>query len=320
MRWYFISMFIFGGGAGIISLLICSLLRFDRKKKWYIVLFATYIGALISFTLLSGRMALDGSSINLIPFKGLFVNIQRGNWYFVLQMLVNIFMFVPMGAFLYLAKRKAGQACLIGFVLSLGIEIYEIITSRGVFDIDDLILNTLGTLIGFLLSKLILNPATAKRLAFAVLLYGLVVILCSVSLYKLNNYYRDEFERQSMIIWTPEKIMHYEGYDSEYSFSAYSKCTFIYVVNNDDSNKVKLDFESGKVKASGSGDFYNWFKGFYKSSDNWEELKAFNNETAAYKNVYKAGNYMIIFINKDDLIVVPGINNGTSISFTRVQD
>ena len=320
MRYYFLSMFIFGGGAGLISLLICTLLRLDRNKKWYIVLFAAYIGALFSFTLLSGKMTLDVSSVNLIPFKALFVNIKRGNWYFVLQMLVNIFMFIPMGAFLYLAKRKAGQTFIIGLSFSLVIEFFEIITKRGVFDIDDLILNTMGTLLGFLLAKLILNPVTSKKIAFAVLLYCLVVILTSVSMYKLNNYYRDEFERQSMIIWTPEKVMQCEGYDSEYIYSENNKGTFIFHVNNNESNCVKVDIDSGKVKVSGTGDFYTWFKKLYKASENWEELKHIEEDDAAYRNVYKTDNYLIIFLSDDSLITVPALYDGTTVTFGRVED
>ena len=44
---------------------------------------------------------------------------------------------------------------LIGLGSSLVIEIVEYITKTGVFDIDDLIMNTLGTVIGYFIAKLV---------------------------------------------------------------------------------------------------------------------------------------------------------------------
>ena len=170
MKYYFLTMFIFGGGFGLISFGVSSLLKCKKKKKIYITLFASYVGALITFTLLTGVVAIE-QGINLIPFKDLFVNISRKNWYFVLQMLVNIFMFVPFGVFLYIGGINTRKTCLFGFLLSLGIEVFEYVTGRGIFDIDDLILNTLGALIGYLLARVILKPITPGKLVLMILLY-----------------------------------------------------------------------------------------------------------------------------------------------------
>ena len=317
MRYYFLTMFIFGGGLGILSFVFSSILKCDKRKKIYITLFASYIGALIAFTLLPGGVVIE-QGISLIPFKDLFMNISRKNWYYILQMLVNIFMFMPFGVFLYIAGANIKKTCLFGFLLSFGIEIFEFVTGRGIFDIDDLILNTLGALMGFLLAKLVLNPVTSSKLVFMILLYCIVVILTAVSVYRLDRHYRDEYERQAMIIWTPENVMRFDGYDPEYTFDfEEDKGSFVFSEANKDNSYVRIDVDTGKVKVTGEGDTYAWFKPFYNTADGWEELKAVGSDTPEYRNIYKAGNYMIIFMNKDMLIVVPGFNNGTVVRFER---
>lgn len=63
----------------------------------------------------------------------------------------NILLFVPIG-FLgtYVFKiKKVRYICGVGFFFSLLIEICQAIFSKGYFEIDDLLTNTVGTLIGY---------------------------------------------------------------------------------------------------------------------------------------------------------------------------
>ena len=274
---------------------------------------------MIAFTLLSGKMSLDGVS-NLIPFKQLFVNMSRGNLYFFIQLLVNVFMFVPMGVFMFLSGKDAKKTCLIGLLLSFGIELFEYITGRGVFDIYDLILNTLGTLFGYLLAKLILDPVTAKKLIFSVLLYGLVVIMTTVGLYRVNNYYMDELARRAMIIWTPKAISSVEEYDPEYVFSIDEKCSFIFTGGEDENGYVRLDVDEGKVRIYGEGDSYSWVKSFFKTSEDWVKLETLDSDKPEYRNVYKAGNHMAFFCDENTMMIFPSLNEGAIVRFSRIQE
>ena len=63
----------------------------------------------------------------------------------------NILLFIPIGVLAPLAtdKQKWYWTVLIGFCLSLLIETTQWITSLGFFDPDDVILNVLGTVMGF---------------------------------------------------------------------------------------------------------------------------------------------------------------------------
>lgn len=64
-------------------------------------------------------------------------------------------MFIPIGFFVALLwNLKDKNIILIGFVISLFIEFCQLLISRGT-DIDDLILNTLGTIVGLLIYKLL---------------------------------------------------------------------------------------------------------------------------------------------------------------------
>ncbi len=77
------------------------------------------------------------------------------------EMLANVAVFVPFGFFLseflsttrrYSARRQIGRVALAAFVLSLCIESLQLIFRLGVFEITDLVLNTLGGFVGALMS------------------------------------------------------------------------------------------------------------------------------------------------------------------------
>jgi len=82
--------------------------------------------------------------------------------------MLNIILFVPLGFFLpllYKKYRHIGSVALVGFLLSLSIEIVQMF-GRGATDINDLITNTVGACLGFfiyqLLSKLVSKELCRK--------------------------------------------------------------------------------------------------------------------------------------------------------------
>ena len=68
------------------------------------------------------------------------------------QIIMNVLLFIPIGFFAggALEKKHIWNALGIGFALSFFIELTQLITTRGVFNVDDIIHNTLGCVIGFL--------------------------------------------------------------------------------------------------------------------------------------------------------------------------
>lgn len=81
------------------------------------------------------------------------------------EIIMNIIMFIPIGFFAggALKKKHVWKAIEIGIVLSFFIEITQLITTRGVCNIDDVIHNTLGCAIGF--AGFLLCYKMARRIA-----------------------------------------------------------------------------------------------------------------------------------------------------------
>ena len=81
------------------------------------------------------------------------------------QIIMNVTLFIPIGFFVggALKRKHIWNTIGIGFVLSLFIELTQLITTRGVFNIDDIIHNTLGCAIGF--AGFLLCYKMARRIA-----------------------------------------------------------------------------------------------------------------------------------------------------------
>ena len=122
-----------------------------RVISW--ILFVIYIGLLIYFLFLSeeyGRTSFDQRMYryNLTPFQ----EIKRF-WVSFLNLAGNVIGFLPFGFFLPILSRRLRNGVLVtmsGFGLSLLVESIQLIFKVGCFDVDDLILNTLGVLFGYL--------------------------------------------------------------------------------------------------------------------------------------------------------------------------
>ena len=78
----------------------------------------------------------------------------------------NIAFFIPIGVLAYVAFRDARWAVLFGFGLSLAVETGQYIFSLGYSDIDDLLMNTVGTLVGVGIARR-MRPAAAHLLDHA---------------------------------------------------------------------------------------------------------------------------------------------------------
>ena len=122
---------------------------------------------LVYFLLLSdgfGRM--DGYSqyrYNLIPFREIVRFIKYWEYidFFsvVVNLLGNVVAFMPFGALIrWVIDRKIRWFQAVGytFLFSLCVELLKLVAKVGVFDVDDLILNTLGGLLGFIVYYLLL--------------------------------------------------------------------------------------------------------------------------------------------------------------------
>ena len=83
-----------------------------------------------------------------------------GTWGTTMQdhawVIENIFLFLPFGFLfpVWLPEKKTAWTIPVGFLCSVAIEYYQLRTGRGFCQLDDVIMNTLGAVIGFLCWKL----------------------------------------------------------------------------------------------------------------------------------------------------------------------
>lgn len=81
------------------------------------------------------------------------------NWAELLNIILNILLFVPFGYLLpsLFPRLRWWHVILLGLAFSLCIELLQLLTRLGYADVDDLINNTLGAAIGWLCYKLTLK-------------------------------------------------------------------------------------------------------------------------------------------------------------------
>lgn len=140
-----------------------------KSKPLILTAIAAYT-AIITYLMLFWRRDIkhDGYLYNLRPFKSIGDYLEtyiRHNAFgiFAVNILGNIVMFVPFGILLgVLFNFKFIKSVVIFEVGLLVFETAQLISRRGVFDIDDIILNTIGFLLGYITVVIINNFRRVK--------------------------------------------------------------------------------------------------------------------------------------------------------------
>lgn len=126
------------------------------------IVFVIYLGVLAYFLFFSehyGRHIVHTEyRYNLTLFLELkrFIKYREllGIESFVVNIIGNIFAFTPFGFILPIIssdKRKLIRVTTLTFIFSLTIELLQLFLKVGIFDVDDLLMNTLGGVIGYLI-------------------------------------------------------------------------------------------------------------------------------------------------------------------------
>ena len=150
--------------SGVCALPVLLLLRLVFGKRlsgggrFFLILYVLYISMMFGVVGLPAIPYLSwGPSLNLIPFS----DFQDRRFFLLSGM--NVLMFVPLGFLLpaYFDRyRHWGRTLFAGIATSLTVELIQLFTLRAT-DVDDLLMNTLGTLVGYLAAKLIFRHRSA---------------------------------------------------------------------------------------------------------------------------------------------------------------
>ena len=144
--------------AGVVVGLIVLMLRLIQHKSIGV---SITTGLLVAYTFLVYERVLSSfryygiaKAIHPIPFQTLH------SLYKTVQFGLNIFFFIPIGFLLPIvvyqlkkARMRAWQMGLVAMVISISIEATQYLLSIGEAETDDVITNTLGAVIGFLLYR-----------------------------------------------------------------------------------------------------------------------------------------------------------------------
>lgn len=116
-------------------------------KEVLYLCFMLYILCLFQLVTAKDLNTTDGN--NFILFSEIF-RYDFGGRLFFKNIIGNVLMFVPYGFFssLYIELKNPIKAFLIVFIASLSIEVTQLAIGR-VFDVDDILLNVIGGMIGF---------------------------------------------------------------------------------------------------------------------------------------------------------------------------
>ena len=172
-----------------ITLRVADIVKNKREFCFYkeLIALSFIIYILCLFQVVTFQDNNNISSNNLIPFKEMF-RYDLGSRLFLKNVLGNIIMFLPYGFFTsyFLKEKKLLPIFILTAVASLTIESTQLMIGR-VFDIDDILLNIVGGILGHYLYIVILKigdmcPSVLQRewflnLVSIILLVGLITLL-----------------------------------------------------------------------------------------------------------------------------------------------
>ncbi len=134
----------------LVSMRIVYLIKYNKKIVLYeeliTLLFIIYVLCLFYVVTFQD---VSWSTSNFTPFSEMF-RYEIGSRLFIKNVLGNVILFLPYGFFAayYLKLKKPWSILGLSILVSLTIETTQLLIGR-VFDIDDIILNTIGGLFGF---------------------------------------------------------------------------------------------------------------------------------------------------------------------------
>ena len=172
------------------SLRIAQILKYREKFKFYEeILKLGFVIYIMSLFYVVTFQDVSWSTSNFIPFKEI-LRYQLLSSSFIKNVIGNLIMFMPYGFFIsyFLRLDKKRYVIFMSLLISITIEITQLIIGR-VFDVDDILLNVVGGILGYYVYRLINNfkdilPNFLKNQIF----YNIIVtiVICLIVLYLFN--------------------------------------------------------------------------------------------------------------------------------------
>ena len=119
-----------------------------------------YLAALIQITVIRGGvnwaqvLTATRDAPRMVPLQTTMEELRAGAWPLIYHVVGNLAWFVPLGVLL--RRKNALAALLAGAGASVCIELMQYLLMTGVTDVDDVLFNALGALLGWALARLTL--------------------------------------------------------------------------------------------------------------------------------------------------------------------
>lgn len=194
---------------GIIGLIFIGIIYFIFFRKFlknhmqtnikkvivFCILFC-YIVIVIGATIFTRSGVYEHANFNLFSsYIEAWNNYSKSYWR---NIILNILMFVPFGFLLPLFSdrfKKFYWILSLGFLFTFGIEATQYITKRGIFEVDDIMNNWIGALIGYSLVMFLLTSISKEKTKFKplkLIIYLLPTLATIFAGYKINDIYNSQ--------------------------------------------------------------------------------------------------------------------------------
>lgn len=142
-----------------------------------------FLGRLI-FSI-KNNLQIPAREFNIVPFMSISEDIGAGRLKLNENLLGNILIFIPAGIFISLFRhnKKIIFNLVIILFISFSVEMIQFLTSTGIADIDDLLLNGLGGLVGLFIYQLISFKRPYLRVKKIVTIFSAIIGFPVITLY-----------------------------------------------------------------------------------------------------------------------------------------
>ena len=139
------------------------------------------IGYLFLVFIMTGLSRADNFSNTIVNFN--FLSSYLDVWYSfsltsLLLLLLNILMLAPLGFLLPFISKKFDSfknILLVAFTFTIFIELFQLVTHRGIFELDDLFHNTIGAILGYFISKAFIELKNNKNIRKNTIIKALII-------------------------------------------------------------------------------------------------------------------------------------------------
>ncbi len=169
----------------------------EKKRLFSVLVLSIYLFVVLWFTILNRQVSFHSAQTELFWSYKLWFS---GNRDYGLEIFCNIAMFIPLGYLLSTVINRKSVGLIVplsALLLSLCIELLQLVLMRGLFEWDDVINNVIGSVLGWLL-YLVFKKIFYRKYEFGIVFsLNIVLLFFSIGFLFFENPVSEETEDES---------------------------------------------------------------------------------------------------------------------------